>query len=62
MFSLMYSLVYVRFYVAGECVGVILRVCCRVLNDPNEVMDTVLLVVRNEEEDLGKDLTEFREM
>ena len=47
---------------AGERGGVIRRIIFRVLDDTDEVMYLVLLVVRNDEEDLGKHLAEFRKM
>ena len=46
----------------GENCGVICRVHRRVLNESDEVIDDVLLVVRNDREDLGDYLTEFRNM
>ena len=39
--------------------GVICCVCCRVLYNPDEVVYTVLLVVRDDEEDFKKNLKEF---
>ena len=51
-----------RFFLAGEYSSVIRRVRHQVLNYSEEVMDGILLVVGNEEEYLGKHLTEFRKI
>ena len=42
-------IVYIRFLEAGERGGVIHRVCRQVLYEADKVMDSVFLVVRNDE-------------
>ena len=51
-----------RFWGAGEHGGVIFCVRCRVLNDPDEVMDAFFLVIRNDKEDSGEYLMKFCNM
>ena len=50
------------FWRMGKRVSEIWRVRCWVLNEPDEVMDSVFLVISNDEEDLLNYLMEFRKM
>ena len=47
---------------AGEFGGVIRHVSWRILDDTDKVVDSVFLVIRNDEEDLGQYIAEFHEV
>ena len=55
-------IVYGRLSREGERRGVIRCVFRRVLDENDEVVYTILLIIRNDEKDLGKYLAEFQEM